>query len=128
MKLSTTFRALALVTAVAALPLGSGTAFAAAPAPSKVTITAEGTDLSGTVSSKRAACERDRTVVVVKQRGTRGGGDDVKVAEDTTQVQGVVGVWSTGNTGLTGRFYAKAKRTPGCKAASSPTIRVVGGS
>ena len=33
--------------------------------------------------------------------------------------------WSTGNTGISGRFYAKVKRTPYCRPDTSPTIRAV---
>jgi hypothetical protein len=62
--------------------------------------------------------------VLFKQRGARGGGDDVRVLSDTTEIQGSVGVWSTGNTGQAGKFYAKATRTTQCKADFSPTITV----
>lgn len=36
-----------------------------------------------------------------------------------------MGVWSTGNTGTGGKFYAKVKRTPLCRVATSPTITAV---
>ena len=98
---------------------------AASRAPVAVTIKAEGTDLSGTVKSSRAVCKSERTVVVFKQIGTRGGGDDIRFASDTTELQNGVGVWSTGNTGTEGKFYAKVKRTPLCRAATSPTIKAV---
>jgi hypothetical protein len=119
-------RAFLPVAALIALPLAveSGAASAAAPTATKVTIDRAGSDLFGTVSSSRAACEDNRKVVLFKQRGTRGGGDDVRVASDTTEVQGGVGVWSTGNTGLAGKFYAKATKTSVCKAGFSPTITV----
>lgn len=90
-----------------------------------VTITAENTDMSGVVkSSNPALCAADRKVVVWKQKGERGGGDDTRFASDTTDLQNGKYVWSTGNTGTAGRFYAKVGSTPGCKADSSPTIRV----
>lgn len=119
-------RAVLPVAALVALPLGleSGTASAAAPTASKVTIDREGSDLFGTVSSSRPSCEGNRKVVLFKQRGTRGGGDDVRVLSDTTEVQGGVGVWSTGNTGQAGKFYAKVTKTTQCKAGFSPTITV----
>jgi hypothetical protein len=112
-----------------ALALGAvvaltGSAYAAPQAPVTVTITAEGTDMSGTVKSADPACAAERTVVVFKQKGSRGGGDDVRFASDTTDLQGMKYVWSTGNTGTEGRFYAKLKATAECKAAASRTIRV----
>lgn len=110
------------IAALLALPLGAEVASAAAPAASTVTITAEGTDLSGTVSSPKASCEGDRKVVVFKQRGTRGGGNDVRLASDITEVQGGIGVWSTGNTGESGKFYAKVTKTTRCKADFSGTV------
>ena len=116
----------AAVLAVAAgVALPVGTAAGATRAASTVTITAEGTDLSGTVSSpKPGLCADGRKVIVYKQIGSRGGGDDEKLASDTAEKQGSVYVWSTGNTGESGRFYAKVKRTPDCKPDTSPTIKV----
>ena len=82
-----------------------------------VTITAEGTDLSGVVTSSRPKrCAADRVVVVVRQKGARGGGDDVRFATDTASLEGGVYRWSTGNTGTEGRFYARVRHVPGCKA------------
>jgi hypothetical protein len=70
--------------AAAATAIGfAPSASAAAPAPVTVTIQAEGTDLSGKVSSTRAVCKADRNVIVFKQVGTRGGGDDIRFANDT---------------------------------------------
>ena len=79
--------------------LGTGAAGAAGDASTTVTIKAEGTDLSGVVKSPRPKrCAADRLVVVVRQKGARGGGDDVRFATDTAHV-------------------------PGCQAATSATIR-----
>ena len=89
-------------------------------ADSTVTIRAEGVDLSGKVKSPRQACVTDRKVIVFKQIGTRGGGDDQKFASDTASSDGS---WSTGNTGTPGKFYAKVRKTTMCKKDSSPTIR-----
>jgi len=105
----------------AGLAIGTGVTASAAPTiASTVTIQAEGTDLFGNVSSTRATCEANRKVIVFKQVGTRGGGDDIRFASDTTDSDGD---WNTGNTGTEGKFYAKVKRTDLCKADSSPTIR-----
>jgi hypothetical protein len=112
--------------ATAAAVLVSAPSSQAAPrANNVVTIKAEGTDLSGTVKSKRRACKNERKVFLVKQKGAKGGSNDKVIASDTTELQNGVGVWSTGNTGIEGRFYAKIKRTPLCKAAVSTTVRAV---
>ena len=109
----------ALGFAVAAT-LPAAAAHAQAPAPSTVTIKAQGTDLSGKVKSPRQSCKTDRKVVVWKQIGARGGGDDQKMFSD---LAGSDGSWSTGNTGISGHFYAKIHATPKCKGDTSPTIR-----
>jgi hypothetical protein len=98
---------------------------AAAQAPARadvtVTITAEGTDMSGVVRSTRPVrCAANQTVKVYKLvRGV-----PHLFATDTTDRQGRRYVWSTGNTGTEGRFFAKVAAKPGCKADVSPTIRV----
>jgi len=119
--------------AIGVIAVGSsGALLAAAPAadaasraPVSVTIQAEGVDLSGTVVSNRDACMDERKVIVWKQVGKRGGDDDVKFASDTTEIVDGVGQWNTGNTGTEGKFYATVKRSPLCKAASSPTVKAV---
>ncbi len=102
-------------------PAGS----AVAPAGSTVTIQADGTDLSGTVRSARTICKDGRNVIVYKQIGARGGGNDVRFAMDTSELDGGVGEWSTGNTGTEGKFYAKVRKNSHCKGDSSPTVRAV---
>jgi hypothetical protein len=105
----------------AGLAIGTAATATATPTiPSTVTIQAEGTDLFGNVSSTNSACEANRHVVVYKQIGTRGGGNDINFASDTSDDDGD---WNTGNTGTEGRFYAKVKKTSFCKADFSPTIR-----
>ena len=116
--------ALGTATATAVL-VGVPASDAAGRANNVVTIQAEGTDLSGTVKSKRKACKDERKVFLVKQKGAKGGSDDKVIASDTTELQNGVGEWNTGNTGIEGRFYAKIKRTPLCKAATSPTVRAI---
>lgn len=102
----------------------TGGAEAAAKARTTVTIKAENTDLSGTVSSpKPNKCAAGRTVILMKQKGTRGGGNDVRIASDTASKQGGVYRWSTGNTGMEGRFYAKVRATSKCKGDTSRTVR-----
>jgi hypothetical protein len=106
------------------LVVGSGTLADAstskARATTTVTIKAEGTDLSGKVKSPRQACITDRKVLLIKQIGSRGGGDDIKFASDNASSDGS---WSTGNTGTPGKFYAKVKRTAKCQRDTSPTVR-----
>lgn len=117
-------RAITLAVAAAAVVLPTGVAAGAAgtKAPVTVTIAAEGTDMFGTVSStKPLKCAANRTVKVFKLVN----GEPHLWATDTTSKQGSKYVWSTGNTGTPGRFYAKVGSTPGCKMDVSPTIRVV---
>lgn len=86
-----------------------------------VTITAEGTDMSGVVKSPRPGlCAADRTVKVFKVID----GEPHLFASDTTDLQGGQYVWSTGNTGMPGRFFAKVGGKAGCQSDVSPTIRV----
>jgi hypothetical protein len=108
--------------------LGAGGVAVGAPGDAKTTVTikAEGVDLSGTVvSPKPKKCARNRHVVVMKQIGTRGGGDDQHFADDNASLSGGVYMWDTGNTGVAGRFYAVVHHITGCKADTSPTIRAV---
>src|SRR5690349_15192529 len=69
-----------------------------------VTITAQGTDMSGTVDSAHPIlCAAHRTVKVY--RVVRGVAHPF--ASDTTERQGDTFVWSTGNTGTEGLFFAR---------------------
>ena len=109
--------------ALTASALAPAQAAQAAPARAKVTvtITAQGTDMSGVVRSSRPKrCAADRTVKVFKLVG----GEPHLWATDTTDLQGGRYVWSTGNTGTEGRFFAKVARKAGCRGDVSPTIRV----
>ena len=63
----------ALATAAAVL-VGARRRTPPARADNVVTIKAEGTDLSGTVKSKRRACKDERKVLLVKQKGAKRGG------------------------------------------------------
>lgn len=113
----------ALAVAAGSTP-GTAASTAARAASTTVTIKAQGVDLSGLVKSPRRSCVDGRKVVVFKQVGTRGGGDDVRFASDTAQaMSGGFAEWSTGNTGTPGRFYAKVNRTAHCLGDTSPTIR-----
>lgn len=106
------------------LPAEAATTAPQAPrAQVTVTITAEGTDMSGVVRSSRPAlCAANRTVKVFKLVD----GEPHLWASDTTDEAsaGAVYDWSTGNTGTPGRFYAKVAPKPGCRGDVSPTIRV----
>ncbi|MCB0908271.1 MAG: hypothetical protein KDB63_14245 [Nocardioidaceae bacterium] len=122
MKTTTTTLALLTSAALLAAPAMASAQPAAARAKSTVTIKAEGVDLSGTLSSPRKSCVNGRKVIVIKQVGTRGGGNDKVIASDTASADGT---WSTGNTGIEGRFYAKVKKTATCGGDTSKTIRAV---
>jgi hypothetical protein len=104
----------------------TGIAGAREAANTRVTIKAEGLDLSGKVWSPRLhKCAENRLVKVFKQKGdTQSPSTDLKIGEDTSELHGDHGVWSTGNTGKRGKIYARAPRKPGCKPDSSRTILV----
>lgn len=95
---------------------------ALAKSPSQVTIHADGVDLSGFVTSNNPGCLSGRKVVVFKQIGTRGGGDDQRLATDTSDDDGS---WNTGNTGVEGYFYAKVRANTTCGRAVSSTVHAV---
>ena len=115
----------ATLSVAVSLGVPAGGAVGATRAPTTVTIVADGTDLSGrVVSPKPKKCAAGRKVIVFEQIGSRGGGDDEKLASDTAEKQGQDYVWSTGNTGTSGKFYAKVKRTPSCRKDTSQTITV----
>jgi hypothetical protein len=105
----------------------AGFAVAAHRAETKVTINTENGDFFGKVKSPRLhRCADNRTVKVFKQRGRhQHPRTDTKIASDTSELHGDHGEWSTGNTGVSsGKYYARAGRTPRCKADSSRTVRV----
>ena len=124
-------RAKLLVVPVVALAvviagLASAASAGSTPANTTVTIRAQGTDLSGVVSSPAPLrCARNRTVHVYKQIGTRGGGNDIHFASDTASLQSGAYRWSTGNTGTPGYFYSKVFPKTGCRGDTSLTIRVL---
>jgi hypothetical protein len=106
------------VCAAVALP---GAAGARAPADTTVTIKEEASgDFYGYVKSpKPLKCADDRQIALFRVRQ----GKDERVATDNASLSGNRYRWSTGNTGLSGRFYARASRIAGCRADTSPTIR-----
>lgn len=94
-------------------------------ADTRVTIQVNNGDFSGYVHSSRPRkCSKDRKIVLFKQVGqNQNPSNDEKVASDTASKNGDRFEWNTGNTGLSGKFYARAGRTPDCKPDTSPTIR-----
>ncbi|HEX6844121.1 MAG TPA: hypothetical protein VF235_03295 [Actinomycetota bacterium] len=121
-KLVLALTAIALCGALAVPGVAAGTR-----APTTVTIETENGDFWGTVSSPRPKrCAKDRKIVLYKQVGSEQDPSiDEKVASDTASWSGGAYEWATGNTGMSGKFYARAKRTEFCKADSSPTVRSV---
>ena len=115
-----------MVAVVVIAGLAGSASAAPPPANTTVTIRAQGTDLSGRVSSPAPVrCAQNRMVHVYKQIGPRGGGNDIHFASDTASLQGGQYKWSTGNTGTPGYFYAKVFPKPGCRGDTSDTIRVL---
>lgn len=97
---------------------------AAGAAKTTLTIKAEGLDLSGTVQSSRAKCLGNRNIKLYKQKGEeQRPRTDPLIATDTSERKGSRGVWSTGNTGMRGKFYVRTGKIPGCTGAASKTIR-----
>jgi hypothetical protein len=113
---------LATMTAVAMVS-STANAGAATKAGTTVTIQAEGVDLFGKVKSTKLSCLGNRMVKVYKQKGAeQSPSTDRVIASDTSERQGDVGVWSVGNTGMEGKFYARTGATLECKGDTSPTI------
>ncbi len=105
--------------------LGSpATAGAAPPARTIVTIRAQGLDLSGFVRSRNPRrCANNRVVTVYKQVGSRQNPRaDMRIGSDDASLSGGRYMWSTGNTGVSGRVYAYARRIRGCRSGFSRTI------
>ncbi|HSI81701.1 MAG TPA: hypothetical protein VK919_13725 [Solirubrobacterales bacterium] len=116
---------LAVVALVACAGAGiTGVAHAGGAAKTKVTVKGS-SEIYGFVKSSKKKCMNNRKVTVFRQKGSRGGGDDVRVASDNAEKSGDRYRWSIGNPGLQGkRIYARAGRIPGCKAGASATYRV----
>jgi hypothetical protein len=117
---------LVLIAACAAVAL-TAVAYAATPATTTVTIKGPNGDFHGTVDSpKLNRCAKGRTIRVYKQKGSaQDPKNDTQIGSDTAELQGDHGVWSTGNSGFkSGRFYARARKKEGCRAASSKTITI----
>jgi hypothetical protein len=119
-KLLLTVVALAVCGAVALTSIAG----ASEAAKTRVTIQVEGRDFSGKVKSPRLhKCADNRKVKLYKQKGPeQNPRTEEVVASDTSELNGDHGEWSTGNTGLSGKFYARAGRKPGCRPDSSRTL------
>lgn len=115
---------------VAVAPLATLASADAAPAKAaKVSVSIEGNpDPFGELSSSRPTCIDNRLVVLYKQVGKRGGGNDRPTGN--TDRSDDDGSFDFGSPGLeTGKYYAVvgAKNKKGkvvCKAGASPTIQI----
>lgn len=107
------------------LALTSNAGAGTLPADTTVTIKAQSGDFSGKVkSSDPLTCADGRNVTVFKQKGAeQDPKNDKKIASDTAGLQGEDYTWSTGNTGVSGKFYARVKKTPECKGDRSKTVK-----
>ena len=113
-----------IATTVAAMAFAA-LAPAADRAPTDVTIKGTNGDYHGRIDSTRPQkCVKDRKVTVYKQKGAhQNPSEDKEIGSDTASIENNHGVWSAGNTGFKhGKFYARAGRTPDCKAGHSQTI------
>ncbi len=116
----------ALAISLVALSGLGGTASAhTSLAPTKVLIQAESGGFYGYVKSPKLECKSGRTIVLYRQLGSKPHpGTDQRVGMDTAQANNDGYMWDMGNPGLhTGRYYARAPRTPRCAAANSVTLR-----
>ena len=116
---------LALVPVVALGGIAAPSTAQTTRAATTVTIQVEGTDFSGAVKSTRPRkCAAGRKVVLRRQVGdVQKPSTDPVIGSDTASWNGERFEWSTGNTGQSGRFYARAGRTPLCKGDSSRTLQ-----
>jgi hypothetical protein len=123
-KLLPTAIAIAVVGAVSVA--GTVTAGAGDRADTTVTIKTENGDFWGFVSSPRPRkCADERKVVLFKQVGSEQDPSvDERIGSDTASLNGGDRAeWNTGNTGVYGKFYARAGKTEDCKGDTSKTIR-----
>jgi hypothetical protein len=123
----TNIRHMLAALAISALALAglAGSASAAGPAPTKVLIQAESGGFFGFVKSPKLECKAERNIVLYKQLGSKPKpATDQRVGMDTAGPNGNGYEWNMGNPGLhSGRYYARATRTPECLAANSVTLR-----
>src|SRR5215213_3635461 len=105
--------AVLLVAAISLATLAlAASARASGRAPTTLTITAQGVDLSGKVKSPRLSCLGGRNIRLFKQVGPEQNPSvDDLIATDTSERVGTHGEWSTGNTGIAGKFYVRTGRT-----------------
>jgi hypothetical protein len=114
----------ALAVSVTALAGFAPMASAATQAPTKVLIEAESGGFFGYVKSPKLNCKAERTVVLYKQLGSKQNPrNDKRVGTDTAEANNDGYEWNMGNPGLhSGRYYARATRTPNCLPANSVTL------
>jgi hypothetical protein len=119
---------LLIVGVVAASSLAfTGLAMAGTEAKTIVTIKGPNGDFHGKIKSDDDGCLGDRVVKLFMSE-TADGPFAATGNSDTSELQGDVGVWSLGNTGLRdGFFYAKAKKSPDCRGGKSKVIELVDG-
>jgi hypothetical protein len=122
------------IAAAAVLALGAGAAVpaiasASGGASTQVTITPENDGFFGLVKSPQLKqCAKDRKVAILKQLGSAQNprSDQKVLTTSADDHQGNAYRWDTGNSGhMKGKFYAHVNRTASCKAASSPSVRML---
>jgi hypothetical protein len=110
--------------ALAAMTLGLATTAEAAVKPTKITISNEDEEFTGSLSSSKASCESDRKVTLFKVTTTPGGTKVTKSTKVGSDVANEDGDWTV-KSGKTGKFRAKVKANSKCGAATSKIIKVV---
>jgi hypothetical protein len=76
--------------------------------------------LNMVVKSTSRGCVNNRRVAVIKQIGTRAGGDDRVFGHDRAAADGR---WKVVNPGVEGKIYARVRATSTCAADTSRTVR-----
>jgi hypothetical protein len=123
-----TVATVAVVAAALVLPAANAVALPGGKTSSKVEITkakgdADGVDIKGTVSSRKASCEKGRRVSVYHDVAPPGPSDmDFLLGETTTNENGK---WRLGSTFLPDKVYAVVAGKKKCKQDKSKTETVV---
>jgi FlaG/FlaF family flagellin (archaellin) len=109
--------------ALASMTLGLATTAEAAVTKTKITISNEDEEFTGSLSSSKASCESDRKVTLFKVT-LNGKGAVIKSTKVGSDVTNDDGDWTV-KSGKTGRFRATVKATSKCGGATSKIIKVV---
>jgi hypothetical protein len=115
MTLNTKLAATALAITSLGLVGAADAATAATKSKTKITISVDGENFSGSLSSKKASCESDRKVTLFRKQGT-------KITKIGSDIANDDGDWSV-DTGKDGSFFALVKPNTKCLGVTSKTVK-----